>query len=274
MNLNKPPAKRNSEEESFHDAWASHEQVETIDVLKCNEACTSPELRFIHAQLGPIAGKRVLDIGCGLGEASVYFALQGADVTSLDLSQEMLNATEKLAAKYGVTLRTVKADTGNLIDVGDNYDVVYLGNLLHHVDVELTIASVKGLLLPGGVLISWDPMAYNPLINIYRRIATKVRTMDEHPLTVGDIKIFKKYFRTVKTRYFWFTTLLIFIWMAVMQRRSPNKERYWKKVVEESDKWAWIYGPLENLDTFILKMVPFLGPLCWNVVVIAKEPIE
>ncbi|MEJ1974402.1 MAG: hypothetical protein WDM96_18690 [Lacunisphaera sp.] len=59
--------------------------------------------------------------------------------------------------------------------------------------------------------------------------------------------------------------------MAVFQRRNPNKERYWKKVVEEADSWAALYYPLEMLDKVLL-LVPFLRPLCWNVVIVGRGP--
>ena len=39
--------------------------------------------------------KTLLDVGCGLGEASVYFAMEGACVTSLDISKSMLDSVAK-----------------------------------------------------------------------------------------------------------------------------------------------------------------------------------
>jgi hypothetical protein len=59
--------------------------------------------------------------------------------------------------------------------------------------------------------------------------------------------------------------------MALIQRRSPNKERYWKSVILESNKWQPIYTPLEKVDTFLLKNFPKLGFLCWNVVLICNK---
>lgn len=47
--------------------------------------------------------------------------------------------------------------------------------------------------------------------------------------------------------------------MAVLQRR-PNKERYWKSVVDEVDRWKPLYLPLERLDARLLRHLPFLRP--------------
>ena len=98
-----------------------------------------------------------------------------------------------------------------------------------------------------------------------------VRTEDEHPLTLSDFKIFKKHFSIVNKKYFWFTTLIIFFVMYFVQRRNPNEERYWKKVVDEGHKWSWLYRPLEIFDKFLLFLIPPLRLLCWNVVLVCKN---
>jgi 2-polyprenyl-3-methyl-5-hydroxy-6-metoxy-1,4-benzoquinol methylase len=272
--LNDMDAERYAKERAFHDAWADSEQAEQIDVRTANEACTAPEMRFIVHRLGDIRGKRLLDVGCGLGEASVYFALLGADVTSSDLSPGMLAATSRLAEMNGVrvTPHLSAAEDMQLPDEA-RYDIIYAGNLLHHVDIDQTIARMKRHLAPDGVLVTWDPLAYNPVINVYRAMATAVRTPDEHPLTWRDIRLFRKHFAQVETRYFWLLTLAIFIIMALVQRRDPNKERFWKIVVQEGEKWRWLYRPLELADRLLLTLVPPLRLLCWNVVIVARKPL-
>lgn len=258
-------------ERDFHDAWAADEDVGKIDVRAANEACTAPEMRYIRQRLGDISGKRLLDVGCGLGEASVYFATLGADVTSTDLSQGMLDAATRLAHANGVCVKPHLASAENMrLPPGAKYDIIYAGNLLHHVDIEATLIRIKPHLAPSGMFVTWDPLAYNPAINVYRSIATDVRTPDEHPLKWGDIKLFRKYFETVETRYFWLTTLVIFVIMALAQRRNPNKERFWKVVVQEGEKWRWLYRPLEILDRLLLALFPPLRLLCWNVVIFCK----
>ena len=63
------------------------------------EACTSPENRIILGKVGNLTGKRVLDLGCGAGEAAVYFAKKGALVTATDISSAMLEVVKKVALK-------------------------------------------------------------------------------------------------------------------------------------------------------------------------------
>ena len=57
----------------------------------------SRQVQEVCEQIKARPGCRLLDIGCGLGTESMWFALQGADVTALDLKNERLNvARERL----------------------------------------------------------------------------------------------------------------------------------------------------------------------------------
>jgi hypothetical protein len=119
------------------------------------------------------------------------------------------------------------------------------------------------------VFVSWDPVEYNPAIQVYRWIATRVRTPDEHPITRADLRLLEREFGHVEARFFWLSTLVIFMLMA-LRGRSPNRERYWKAVVAESERWRPIYEPLGRLDDWLLRLVPPLRWWCWNVVIIAR----
>ena len=82
-------------ETEFHDAWANNTSIESVLVRECFEAPTAMENQFILSQMGELKGKRLLDVGSGLGESSVYFALQGARVTVSD-SREKLKRSQLL----------------------------------------------------------------------------------------------------------------------------------------------------------------------------------
>src|SRR5437899_3316542 len=117
----------------FHDEWARSTDIRSISVREAFEAPTAMENHFLLRQMGQLDGKRLLDVGAGLGESSVYFALQGAEVTTSDISPEMVETALKLGALYGVNLEGV-VSVGEDLPVPENsYDFVYLANVIHHV---------------------------------------------------------------------------------------------------------------------------------------------
>jgi SAM-dependent methyltransferase len=260
-------------EEDFHDAWAASLDPAEVPVDVSWAAATAPEHRWIQAKLGDLRGKKVLDLGCGAGEAAVWFAKQGADVVASDLSPEFLHLVERVAALHGVRVRTHRADADRLGLPPNTFDVVYAGNVLHHVDTEQTLRIIHDVLKPGGVLVSWDPLRHNPVINVYRRMAAGVRTPDEHPLDVNDLRLFRKYFARVEAGYFWLFSLYLFLHFFLVERVHPSKERYWKKVVREHERLTPLYRRLAKLDRVALRHVPFLRRYCWNVAVYAVKAV-
>jgi len=255
----------------FHDEWAKSIDEKTVMVDEFFEACTSPENRKILKYLGDVKDKKILDLGCGAGEAAVYFAKKGADVTAVDISEGMLNVVERVAKLHGVSVKT-KACIAPYLDFNnEEFDIVYAANLLHHVDIEETLKEVKRVLKKGGIFVSWDPLHHNPLIRVYRKIATKVRTEDEHPLKISDLKVFKKYFSHVEYDATWFLTLWIFLRFYFIERVDPNKERYWKKILLEHKRLENTYKRLEKIDNILLNLFPFLKRYCWNIVTFCKK---
>ncbi len=258
-------------EEHFHDDWANSIHIDEVMVDESFEACTSPENRLILNRLGNLTGKKLLELGCGAGEASVYFAKKGAKVTATDISNEMLEVVKKVAEKHGVQVETLKAYS-HTVDVGDGtFDIVYAANLLHHVDLETTLREAHRILKEGGVFASWDPLHHNPLINIYRKMATEVRTEDEHPIKMSELKLFDRYFSSIEFSTAWFFTLWLFIKFFLIDRVDPNKERYWKKILTDADKLKKTYIPLEKIDRLFFKIFPFMRRYCWNIIIMAKK---
>src|ERR1700728_1690199 len=119
-------------EAAFHDAWAGSTPVDDVLVRECFQAPTALENRFILSRMGNLKGKRLLDIGAGLGESSVYFALQGAQVTASDISPEMVALSVRLGQLHGVELEGVVSTAEELGVPSGSYDFVYIANAIHH----------------------------------------------------------------------------------------------------------------------------------------------
>lgn len=258
-------------ESDFHDEWATNTKLEEVRVRESFEAVTAMENAWIVKQMGSLRGKRVLDIGAGLGESSVYFALQGAEVTTTDLSPKMVELAVKLGALHGVKLEGL-VSAGEDLGVPENYyDIVYSANTLHHVtDRAKFFAQIQRALKPGGRFFTWDPLAYNPVIEVYRRMATKVRTEDETPLTFADVHLAEQFFDNVEHREFWILTLLLFCKYFLIDRVHPNQKRYWKLIYEETPHSLTWWLPLQALDR-LLTSLPLVRRLAWNMAITGSK---
>src|SRR5512147_2230481 len=118
-------------EREFHDRWAAGTPSEDVHPEAAFENVTAPENRFILARMGDLRGRRVLDVGSGLGEAAVYFAARGAHVTATDISPEMCARCVEVARARGLQLDTVVTAAERLDVPPGSFDLVYGANVLH-----------------------------------------------------------------------------------------------------------------------------------------------
>lgn len=266
--INKKYTKKQISEKKFHDHWGSTTEVDKIDVEKYFSAEVSSDYRLAMSFLGQSKDKKILDLGCGLGEASVYFALKKMKVIALDISPGMLSCTKKLAEKYKVLDRITLLEAGaeTLPLKGESVDLVFGGNVLHHVDIKKTSKEVKRILKKGGRAVFIEPLGYNPIIQVYRYMAGDVRTKMERPFTFKDVEILGKSFKYVRHTEKQFLTTLIFVWFFIVERINPKKVRYWKKITEEGEKYEKAFKILAKFDSLVLK-IPMLNRMCWNTVI-------
>jgi len=116
--------------------------------------------------LAGLAGKRVLDVGCGGGILAEAMAGLGASVTGIDLAEKPLKVAQlhllesRVAVDYELNSAEEKAQT----DAG-KFDVVTCMELLEHVpDPASTVAACAALAKPGGRIffstINRNPKSY------------------------------------------------------------------------------------------------------------------
>ena len=80
-------------------------------------------------------GKRVLEIGCGIGTDTMNFARAGAEVTAVDLSEKSLEIARQRASVYG--LSNIQFFHGNAEELtsfvpAGGYDLIYSFGVIHH----------------------------------------------------------------------------------------------------------------------------------------------
>ncbi|MGE5629832.1 MAG: class I SAM-dependent methyltransferase [Caulobacteraceae bacterium] len=89
--------------------------------------------------------KYFLDLGCGLGRHSVFFAENGFETYSLDLSEDGINNLNRKAEKLGLNIRTTIGDINNLPYSSDMFDCLLAYHVISHTDTEGIKAIVKEL---------------------------------------------------------------------------------------------------------------------------------
>jgi 2-polyprenyl-6-hydroxyphenyl methylase / 3-demethylubiquinone-9 3-methyltransferase len=122
-------------------------------------------LEWINAQV-PLAGKKIVDIGCGGGILAESMARKGADVTGIDLSEKALKVADLHSLESGVQVRyqLIAAEELAAREAGE-YDVVTCMEMLEHVpDPGAVVKACATLVKPGGHVffstINRNPKSY------------------------------------------------------------------------------------------------------------------
>jgi len=102
--------------------------------------------------LGPVAGKRVLEIGCGAGQCARWLARAGARVVGLDLSETQLRHSRSLDARTGTPVPVVAADAADLPFADSSFDLACsaYGAVPFVADSARVMREVARVLRPGG----------------------------------------------------------------------------------------------------------------------------
>ncbi len=116
--------------------------------------------------IAPLAGKKVIDIGCGGGILAESMAKKKAEVTGIDLSEKALKVADLHSLESGVQVRYEKIPAEAMAArEAAQYDVVTCMEMLEHVpDPAAIIKACMTLVKPGGHVffstINRNPKAY------------------------------------------------------------------------------------------------------------------
>ena len=237
------PSSRQQRERDFHNetfAGDTRAQAAKFYALQAGQAAYH---RRIHECP---AGADVLEYGCGRGSAAFELAAAGARVTGIDISDVAIDLASRRGAELGLADRlrfqTMDAERLELEDA--SFDLVCGTGILHHLDLDLAYVEIARVLRSGGHGVFLEALGHNPLINLYRRRTPQMRTVDEHPLRIGDLQLTERHFALATFEYFNLTSLAA---MPLSSRRA------FPAVVEA----------LERVDQVLFRRLPYLRRHAW-----------
>jgi len=202
-------------------------------------------------------GKVGLDYCCGEGENAIIMAKGGAvRAYGMDISPYSIGVCKKIAEKEGLADKTdfKVMDAENLQFPDNFFDFIVCAGVLHHLDVKKAYPQLARVIKPDGIVICSEPLAYNPIFQLYRRSTPHLRTKweMEHILTKNDVMLSLDYFRDIEIRFFNLATL------ASVALRNTRI-------------FLPVLSVLEKIDSVLLK-IPGLRWLAWQSIYILKNP--
>ena len=206
-------------------------------------------------------GKKLIVVGCAEGGVTPLARAGAEKVLGVDIADEPIKRLNENIEKEKIS-NIASAVVGNAesLDVPENsFDVICCSGVLHHLDIQKAAESWSNALNKDGLVVMEEPMAFNPIVALYRLLTPKMRTDDEHPLVPADIKLLKKYFNRVDVQgyvlFSIFSLFFVYIYKSDELRDKSNKF-------------------LEKVDSFLLKRIKFLNYFCWTSVIVLRDPCK
>jgi 2-polyprenyl-3-methyl-5-hydroxy-6-metoxy-1,4-benzoquinol methylase len=122
-----------------------------------------PLLEMLQRSMGvdSIEGLRLIDLGCGFGALSAYFAARGAIVTGVDPIESRLEVGRSVAAEHGLPAEFEPGRMEDLELPDGSFDLAVQNNslcyIVSHADRQAALLETARVLVPGGHLIIRNP---------------------------------------------------------------------------------------------------------------------
>jgi len=216
-----------------------------------------PLFEYAFDEIGSLAGKRVLELGCGPGGTAVLLARRGADVFATDIRIESIQETRRLAAKYGVAdkIHTSVMDARRLAFPEHSFDFIFTKSVLIMTDYEPVVKECSRVLKKGGKAIFLENMRHHPIIYLIRKMFIRYSRY-LHYLSMDDIKNITKVFSVSRHREFHFFIIASLIW---------------DKVIKSKQVYNLTFRLLRAFDDGLISSLPFLRRICWITAIICEK---
>lgn len=195
----------------------------------------------------------LLELGCGLGGLAFEWAKSGAMVTGIDISDEGIRKAKNKAENNRLNVTFYQMNAEDMLFEPSSFDVVVGTGVIHHLNLENAYKELARVLRRDGHAIFVEPLGHNFIINLYRKLTPSLRTTDEHPLLMKDIRDAYNHFVSVEVEHFHLFTLL-----AVPFRRFFFFDA--------------LLNILHSADRNLMRLFPFLKRYSWVAIIHLHEP--
>lgn len=200
-------------------------------------ATTAYPLEYAFHVLGDVAGKRVVDFGCGTGANSVLIAARGARVYGFDISESLVRMGVERLRQHAIPGRAdlLVGSAHDLPFQSSSVDIVFGIAILHHLDLEAVAAEVHRILKPGGRAIFQEPVRNSRVMRALRKLIP-YRAPDispfERPLTDAELRAFARRFSSMRTRAFGLPHVKIGSFIRALRRRQDALYAWDRKLLD------------------------------------------
>jgi SAM-dependent methyltransferase len=216
-------------------------------------ANTAYSLEYAFHLIGPVAGRRILNIGCGDGLDAVILGSLGAQVIAVDIADAAIALTSARATanELAGSVTALVADATTLPVASGSIDGVLAAAVMHHVDIPHAAAELRRVLRPGGVAVFVEPCAGPRIVELLKRWVPLPHaaelTEDERALTPSDVTLISTTIGRVEaSRRFGLTARLVK--RLAVHRLAGAAYRF--------DRWALSHSRM---------LAAVASPLVWSV---------
>jgi 2-polyprenyl-3-methyl-5-hydroxy-6-metoxy-1,4-benzoquinol methylase len=217
--------------------------------------------------LSPLAGQKVLELGCGRGDLAVFLAKQGAEVTAVDIGPSLIAASRMLAEVNHVSCDFRQANIVDLPFEADSYDKVVGLMILHHLsrhDLERALHESFRVLKPGGVAVFYEPVENSKAFDFVQNLVPAgIKGGRYHRPSILNRKAWLEYVGTLDDRSLTNRELI-----SAGQHFGTAKIRSYGLLVRISRLIGYNHmSTLVAVDRVLLRSIPPLRYLCQTVLV-------
>ena len=217
--------------------------------------------RHAHSLMGDLRGKRVLDVGCGIGTHLVWLARNGAEVTGIDVSEKRVYEARRLAKNEGledrISVYLRDAEKSGFPD--ESFDLIYGQDVLMYFEGTFGpfINEMRRVLKSGGSFIFVEPLDGHPVARFYRKyIAPKDWKIFTHNFGIRYLEDFRQAFGRVEYKTFYLFGFFVY----ALKVYTPFYGLF-----------SMVDGFLNRIDSAFMKAFPGSRRFGWRIVLSARK---